>query len=57
MTEYLVIVIFILWYTFSLVVSENTGKKSKLGVQWSFLISVLFTPVIGYIISKATVNK
>jgi hypothetical protein len=56
MTEYLVIIIFILWYTFSLVVSENTGKKSKLGVQWSFLISMIFSPIVGYIASKATKN-
>jgi len=44
MTEYIVIAIVIAWYTFALVVSETVGKKTKMGVQWLFFFSVMFTP-------------
>ena len=52
MNEYIVIFIFIAWYTLSLIVSETIGKNRKMGVQWSFFISILFSPVIGYIATK-----
>jgi len=52
MNEYIVIFIFIAWYTFSLIVSETVGKNRKMGVQWSFFISILFSPVIGYMVTK-----
>lgn len=52
MTEYIVIFIFIAWYVLSLIVSETIGKNRKIGVQWSFFISILFSPVIGYIVTK-----
>jgi hypothetical protein len=50
MNEYIIIVVFILWYVFSLVVSENIGKQRKIGVEWSFFLSIILSPIIGYII-------
>jgi hypothetical protein len=52
MNEYYIIAIFIAWYGFSLIVSENVGKKRTIGVQWSFFICMLFTPAIGYMVTK-----
>lgn len=52
MNEYLIIFIFIAWYVLSLIVSETIGKKRKIGVQWSFFISMMFSPVIGYIVTR-----
>ena len=43
--------IFIAWYTLSLVVSEKIGKKRKIGEEWSFFVSFMLTPVIGLAIS------
>ncbi len=54
MNEYIVIFIFIAWYTLSLIVSETLGKKKKIGVQWSFFISIMFTPIVGYIVSAVS---
>ncbi|MCF8347621.1 MAG: hypothetical protein K9G61_02295 [Bacteroidales bacterium] len=54
MDEYIVIITFLLWYIFSLVVSENLGKKKKIGVQWSFFISMMFTPLVGYLVTLAS---
>jgi len=52
MNEYIVILIFILWYVLSLIVSESLGKKSKIGVEWSFFLCIVLTPVVGYLITK-----
>ncbi|MCF6171364.1 MAG: hypothetical protein L3J66_10340 [Bacteroidales bacterium] len=57
MNEYIVIAIFITWYTGSLVISENIGKKKKLGVEWSFFLSFLLSPVIGYFITRFSADK
>jgi len=46
--------IFVLWYAFSLIVSEYVGKKRKIGEEWSFFLSFMLTPVIGLIISLMT---
>jgi|SaaInlLV_10m_DNA_4_1040232.scaffolds.fasta_scaffold00004_65 predicted Na+-dependent transporter len=51
MNEYFVILIFIAWYTLSLIVSERIGKRRKMGVQWSFFICILLSPLIGYVIT------
>ncbi len=48
MTELLVVFIFILWYVFSMIISENMGKKRKIGVEWSFFICFMASPIIGY---------
>lgn len=52
MNEYIIILVFILWYGFALVISETIGKKRKIGVQWSFFVSIMLSPVIGYIVTK-----
>ncbi len=51
MIEYIVIAVFILWYSFSLVVSETLGRKKKLGVEWSFFICMMFSPLVGYFVT------
>jgi len=57
MTEYYIIAIFIAWYILSLVVSENLGKNKKIGTEWSFFISMIFSPVVGYLFTKFSTNK
>jgi len=57
MTEYIIILVFIIWYILSLVVSHNIGKKSKLGVEGSFLLSFLLSPIVGYFASKLSTKK
>lgn len=52
MNEYIIILIFIAWYALSLMISETIGKKKKIGVQWSFFLSMILSPVIGYLITK-----
>jgi len=47
-------IIFIAWYTLSLVVSEKIGKKRKIGEEWSFFLSFMLTPVVGLAISLLT---
>jgi hypothetical protein len=41
---------FFVLYLLSLILSESVGKNSRLGVEWSFFISMLFTPVLGFIV-------
>jgi hypothetical protein len=57
MDEYLVIAIFILWYVFSMIVSESLGKKKKIGIEWSFFISIMLSPVIGFLVTKFSPDK
>lgn len=51
MNIYWFTLIFVAWYTLALVVSEYYGKRRRIGVEWSFFISVMFTPVIGWLVS------
>ena len=51
MNIYWFIAIFSVWYIFSLVVSEKLGKYRRIGEEWSFFISMMFSPVIGLILS------
>lgn len=44
-------IIFIAWYTLSLIVSEKIGKKRKIGEEWSFFLSFILTPLVGLVIS------
>ena len=50
-------ILFMAWYILSLVVSERIGKKRKIGVEWSFFISMMFSPIIGWIITAISKNK
>lgn len=54
MTEILVIVIFIAWYVLSMIISEKMGKKSKIGVEWSFFYCMIFSPIVGFFITYLT---
>lgn len=51
MNEYLIILIFILWYAISMVVSETIGKRKKIGVQWVFFFCMMLSPVVGYAVT------
>ncbi|MAE07625.1 MAG: hypothetical protein CL661_02565 [Bacteroidetes bacterium] len=54
MNVYWITIIFIVWYALSLVISETIGKRRKIGVEWSFFISMIFSPIIGYIVAKTS---
>jgi len=47
-------IIFTAWYVLSLVVAEKIGKKRKIGEEWSFFLSFMFTPLVGLVISLFT---
>ncbi len=51
MNEYIVILVFLLWYTLSLVISETFGKKRKIGIQLSFFVCMIFSPILGMVIT------
>ena len=57
MNEYTVIAIFIAWYVLALIVSETIGKKKKLGVEWSFFLSFMLSPVVGYLVTRFSGDK
>ena len=50
-------IIFTAWYILSLVVSEKVGKNRKIGEEWSFFLSFMFSPLVGLIISLVTRPK
>jgi len=54
MKETILIIAFFIWYFISLVISENLGKKSKLGVDNLFVICLIATPFVGLIIYTIT---
>jgi hypothetical protein len=45
---------FVVWYSLSLVVSEQFAGKSRLGKQWLFFISFIFSPLMGICIVYLT---
>jgi len=57
MNEYLVIAIFVVWYILAMVISERIGKKKKIGAEWSFLISFLLSPAVGFVITYFNRDK
>lgn len=57
MIEYTVIALFIAWYVLAMVISERMGKKKQIGVEWSFLISFLFSPLIGFVVTYLSKDK
>lgn len=42
------ILCFFILYFGSLYLSETLGKKSRLGIEWSFFLSMIFTPIIAF---------
>ena len=57
MNEVIFLLIFLFWYILSVVFSENIGKKSRIGVEWSFFLCMILSPVIGWVILKANVKR
>ena len=57
MNEYIVIVLFVVWYVLAMVISERVGKKKRIGVEWSFLISFLFSPIVGFMVTYLSKDK
>jgi len=51
MIEILVIIGFVVWYAGSLIISETVGKQRKMGEEWSFFVSMVFSPVIGLLVT------
>jgi len=52
MDELLIVFAFILWYVLALIISEKYGKNSKPNVEWLFFISMIFSPVVGFLLVK-----
>lgn len=50
-------VIFVLWYTLSLVLSETFEKRCRINKQWLFFICIVFSPVVGLLVSRFTKKK
>jgi len=48
---------FIVWYALALMVAEQFNAKSKLGKQWLFFISFMFSPLTGYLVGFYTKRK
>ncbi len=57
MKEITVVIIFVLWYTLSVLISERLGKKKRLGVEWSFFYCMVLSPVIGFVITLLSNKK
>jgi hypothetical protein len=54
MNEIIIIIIFLMWYILSLVISINIGKRRKIGEEWSFFFCMILSPVIGITITLAS---
>ena len=52
MNELIAVFAFILWYALALVISEKYGKNAKPNVELLFFISIIFSPIIGYLLVK-----
>jgi len=52
MNEIWFILAFFAWYALSLVVAEKTGKQSRLGEEWTFFLSFMLSPLMGWIAAK-----
>jgi len=57
MNEIIIIFVFTIWYILSLIISENIGKKKKPGTEWSFFLCMIFSPVIGGLITYLYPSK
>jgi len=57
MNEIIFLLIFVVWYFLSVVFSENIGKKSKIGIEWSFFLCMIISPVIGWVILKTSKKR
>jgi len=57
MNIYWFIALFTAWYVFSLVISDKIGKQRRIGEEWSFFLSMMFTPVVGLIATLMSAKK
>ena len=57
MQELLFFVVFTIWYSGALIVSERIGKKSRLGEEWTFFLGFVLTPVVAAIAATALKSK
>ncbi len=57
MNEIIVIILFMFWYVGALMVSENAKKNSRLGSEWLFFVSMIFSPIVGLILYFSTNKK
>ncbi len=57
MSEIIIVVLFLIWYIGSLIVSEIVSKDSKISTEWIFFISMIFSPIIGLIVSVFAKQK
>jgi hypothetical protein len=57
MNIYWFIILFVIWYALAIFVSERFGRQRKIGEEWSFFLSMLFSPVIGLLITLMTRPK
>lgn len=57
MNEFWFIIMFLAWYILALVVAERSGKKSRLGEEWTFFISFMLSPLAGWIASRWIAGK
>lgn len=57
MKEIIIVILFIIWYTASLIISETIGKKRKPGREWSFFYCMILSPVLGLIITLLSKDK
>lgn len=51
MDFYIFLAVFILWYTFSVLISEKYGRKGRIGEEWSFFLCFMLSPVIGFLVT------
>lgn len=57
MIHSLIITAFFVWYLLALIVSEQLGKRSAIGTEWLFFISMIASPLVGYLIARFTMNR
>lgn len=57
MEELIFFIVFTVWYSGALIVSERIGKKSRLGEEWTFFLSFMLTPIIGAVLAVSTKSK
>ncbi|MBP6870646.1 MAG: hypothetical protein KBC43_01445 [Bacteroidales bacterium] len=50
-------ILFTAWYILALVVAEKVGKKRRIGEEWSFFLSFMFSPLVGLVVSLLTKEK
>jgi ABC-type iron transport system FetAB permease component len=54
MTAVWIALIFVVWYIASLIISEKFVDKSRIGKQWLFFISFIFSPLVGFLVVSLT---